>query len=111
MHKAFRIFMPYCLDKQPDGGYVALNRDYKPLGFDTGDFVNYQRFPITHSLKGLSPTAASEISCHGTPDLSRIYLYNDGCNPANGKARDMSDYMRRLERLSRLSIRKVVGGA
>lgn len=108
MDTIFRIHMPYCLDLQPDGSYVALNRNYKPLGFGTKDWVRYEEFPVLHNLKGLGPAIATKISCHASPDLTRIYLYDDGCNPANGNASDWNDYMRRLEYLSRLSIRDTI---
>jgi hypothetical protein len=33
-HSDFRaMFFPYCLQKQKDGRYVVLNREYKPVGF------------------------------------------------------------------------------
>lgn len=104
MNKLFRIAMPYCLDLQPDGSYVILNRDYKPLGFAMGEFANYQNYPIRHALEGLGPAIATKISCHGSSDLSRIYLYHDGSNPTNGMACNWNDYIRRLEYLSRLMV-------
>lgn len=107
--KTFDLFathMPYCLIQQANGGHVVVNRDYKPLGFATQDWVSYEEFPIVHHLKGLGPASAAKISCHGSSDLTRIYLYDDGCNPANGKSSDWEGYMCRLEYLLRLSIRK-----
>jgi hypothetical protein len=33
------IYLPYCLDKQADGSWLVLNREYKPVGFNTKSHV------------------------------------------------------------------------
>ena len=37
--------LPYCLQRLPDGSYIALNRDYKPLGFIGCGWVRYEDYP------------------------------------------------------------------
>ena len=33
------VYFPYCIEKQADGTWVVLNRQYKPVGFNTSDFI------------------------------------------------------------------------
>lgn len=35
-------YLPYCLIRQADGRYAVVNRRYKPLGYITSDWVDYQ---------------------------------------------------------------------
>ena len=35
------VYMPYCLQRQEDERYAILNREYKPLGFITKDWIKY----------------------------------------------------------------------
>src|SRR5262249_23726174 len=58
------VRLPYCLGRQPDGRYVVLNRNYKPFGFLTDDFVDYANYPVAVSLK-VTPHGARTLSCHG----------------------------------------------
>ena len=59
MKKLFRYTMPYCVQKEAEGKYVVLNRNYKPLGFNTEKGVSYEKYPIIHKLKGLTPEIAA----------------------------------------------------
>jgi hypothetical protein len=95
------IFLPYCIERLKDGRYVVLNRNYKPLGFTTDDFVTYEDYPIGVTFKGLTPKKAVLLSYRGSADLDKIYLYDDGCIP-NGGAANMKVYLARLEVLAKL---------
>jgi hypothetical protein len=86
------IFLPYCIQRLEDGRHVVLNRNYKPLGFTTEDFVTYEDYPIGVTFKGLTPKKAAQISYRGSADLDTIYLYNDGCNPDESAA-NMKAYL------------------
>lgn len=64
--KDFRaVFFPYCLDKQPDGQYVVLNREYKPIGFKTREHIKYQDYPVYVELKGIDSATAAKLSYTG----------------------------------------------
>jgi len=78
-----RTHFPYCLDRQADGSYVVLNRNYKPIGFLMDEWANYGDFPIGVRLPGLTAEVASKLSDDGSRDLSRIYLYADHTRPTN----------------------------
>ncbi|SIQ37839.1 hypothetical protein SAMN05878282_103430 [Aquipseudomonas alcaligenes] len=99
------IHFVYCLDKQADGSYVLLNRNYKPLGFMTDDWIEYSDHPIGVKIKGLGPKTAAKISYKGDENLDRIYLYNDGCIPTRDAA-NMKAYLKRLDILMSLKVDK-----
>ena len=97
------VFLPYIIEKQPDGRYAVLNREYKPVGFYTRDFVTYADHPVLVNFKGLTAAKAAKISYKGDPDTSHIVLYNDGCVPTQSKA-NMQAYLARLELLAKLAV-------
>ena len=94
---------PYCLDRQEDGSYVLLNRNYKPVGFMTDDWVKYEQYPVGVKLKGITEKLAAELDARGRANLDRIYFYNDGCLPTES-AEHMQAYMARLAKLMALRI-------
>ena len=79
-----QIHLPYCLERQKNGEYVVLNRQYKPVGFYTYNFINYDEFPISVPFK-ITKATAKKLSFDGSDDLQTIYLYNDGCLPDSDK--------------------------
>jgi hypothetical protein len=98
------VFLPYCLDKQSDGRYVVLNREYKPIGFKTRENIKYEDYPICVELKGIGPVTAAKLSFEGDPNTDRIYLYNDGCVPTQS-AEHMKNYLERLKILAKLKVK------
>lgn len=88
------LFLPYCLEKQPNGSYVALNRNYKPVGFTTREYATYADYPVSISLH-ITKTTAKKLSHNGDDNVDRIFLYNDGCVPTHTTA-NMSVYLERL---------------
>lgn len=97
------IYFPYCLRRQEDGSYVVLNRNYKPLGFDTGEYVDYKNYPIAVRFKGLTPKMAAKLSYDGSEGLDSIYLYNDGTVPT-ASAKNLTAYLNRLAQLAKLKL-------
>lgn len=94
---------PYCLDRQQDGSYVLLNRNYKPVGFMVGNLVRYEDYPVSVKIKGLTPELAAKLDARGRDNLERIYFYNDGCIPTDSAAY-MKAYLGRLATLMALPI-------
>lgn len=80
LHNVGSACLPYCLKLQECGRYALLNREYKPLGFVSRDFIKYNSFPILLTLR-ITPRKASLLSYSGSKDTSCIMLYSDGCNP------------------------------
>ncbi len=97
------VFLPYCLQRQADGRYAVLNRQYEPVGFFTSDHVAYEAYPILVKIKGLTARKAAAISPKGSSDLEAIYLYNDGCIPTKSQ-KNMQAYLARIERLAKLTV-------
>jgi hypothetical protein len=97
------IFFPYCLQKQKDGRYAVLNREYKPVGFYTTDWVKYEEHPVLVKLKGLTKSKAAKLSDKGEANLDEISLYSDATNPVRSKA-NMRSYLAKLEILASLSV-------
>lgn len=96
------MFLPYCLQKQPDGRYAVLNRDYKPLGFTTAEELNYASYPILVKLR-MRPATAAKLSFKGDPDVNSIFLYSDGSVPTRSAAH-MRSYLEKLALLAKLRI-------
>lgn len=97
-----QLFLIYCLDLQPDGSYVALNRRYKPVGLNMGNFkwVNYEDFPVRFKFKRkLTARQIAALDCNGNALPQRIQLYNDGCVPTASDAH-WAAYSKRLQRLA-----------
>lgn len=95
-----RLFLPYVLLLQSDGRYVVLNRNYKPVGLTVSDYIDYGAFPVAIKFKRkLSSRQIQALSHDGSPDPSRIYLYDDGCVPTYSDA-NWTAYSARLKRLA-----------
>lgn len=98
------VFLIYCLQRLPDGSYIALNRKYKPLGQAGAAWVDYETAPGRFKFKrALSAAQVVAISWNGNPDAERVFLYNDGCVPTDSAA-DWAAYSARLQRLAGLKV-------
>lgn len=99
------ICLPYCLKQLEDGSYIALNRDYKPLGFNTMTHIKYEEYPIATKYTGLTAKKISELHEGEREDPAYIFLYNDATNPVNNKT-NMGKYLKKLEVLATLEVKK-----
>lgn len=95
-----RYFLPYCLERQKDGRYLVLNRQYNPVGFLGQNASEFREQPVAVKLK-ITPRTAMKISHKGSGDLDAIYLYDDGSSPVSS-ARNMNAYLDRLKYLAKL---------
>jgi len=100
--KFCRLNLPYVLQEQEDGSYIALNRNYKPIGFRSEKWVDYGAYPIAFRFKDLSPDMIEKLSVN-RPFNGDIYLYDDNCVPTDGK-RHMTAYMEKLAILMKLGV-------
>ncbi|NNM70195.1 MAG: hypothetical protein HKM00_09590 [Gallionella sp.] len=96
-------YLPYCLIQQADGRYAVVNRRYKPLGYLTGEWVEYADKPILCHLAGLDPATTRKLSWNGSENTDRVYLYNDGCVPT-ASDKNMNDYLGRVAILAKLKV-------
>lgn len=88
----FRFWMPYCLTplKRPRQ-YLPLNRNYKPLGVLSKDWVDYEPFADTHGVV-FSRDPATFRDVWVDDPTQGLFLYDDG--PLSRR-----DYFERLGRL------------
>lgn len=96
------VFLPYCLSRQKDGRYAVLNREYKPVGFFTRDWVTYEKHPVLVKLK-ITKALANKVSVTGKDGVDNVFLYNDATNPLRGKA-NMDAYLAKLALLAKLRV-------
>jgi hypothetical protein len=99
------VYFPYCIEKQSDDSWVVLNRQYKPVGFNTSEFIKYEEYPVSAKLSGISPGVMKKLSYSGSAEGGRVYLYNDECNPVNSK-QDMDAYLKKLVILAKLGLNR-----
>lgn len=91
------VFLPYCMQRQPDGRYALLNRRYKPVGFFTGGWVQYDGHPVLVRVH-VTPKMAASVSWEESPEVDQIYFYDDGCIPT-ASAQAMDAYLMRIARI------------
>jgi hypothetical protein len=101
LHDCRSVHLPYCLIRQPDGRYIVLNREYKPLGFYTQDWVDYEAYPIAVSFRKFTKKTAARLSWAGSKNLEQIFLYDGSCIPTVS-TRFMEAYLKRLGILAKL---------
>ena len=98
----WRLLSPYCIERT-NTGWVALNREYKPVGITLHLWCDYNDPGVTIRTKGLQPATLKKLDVHGKGEGDVIYLYDDGCPPwADRASRD-----RYLERFAILMETKV----
>lgn len=95
------VCLPYCLERQDDGLYLARNREYLPLGFtdkkcdrDVG-----ARFKISKSL-------AHKLAHAFRNDFAEIWLYADVCKPMSSAA-NWKTYQAKLRLLAKAQVRVI----
>jgi hypothetical protein len=105
MHKIqetlLRTHFPYCLKKQENGGYIILNRHYKPIGFCSKIYMVYEDYPIEFKIKRLTASQIQKIAKNIVNE--DVYLYDDGCVPTH-TASTMKAYLKKLEVLMQIKI-------
>lgn len=97
------VYFPYCIEKRSDGTWAILNREYKPVGFNTRDYIQYEDYPVLTNFHRIRPETFEKLSHNGRFEGDRFYLYDDASNPSNSDA-DMSAYLTKLKTLARLKI-------
>jgi hypothetical protein len=97
------VYFPYCIEKQDDGTWVVMNRQYKSVGFNTSDYIRYEDYPVSAKLSGIGPGVCRKLAYDGNDQAKRVYLYNDGTNPVGSKA-NMDAYLKKLAILAKLGL-------
>jgi hypothetical protein len=97
--------LPYCLRKIEDnvGGWISLNRDYKPFNHATKDgWAEYEKVPANARIKKLNFKQMQFLSYKEitNKDTKTIYLYSDYCYPPLSKEA-WQQYSEKLQRLAK----------
>lgn len=94
---------PYCLQKTRDGKWLVLNRNYKPLGTTSKEWVDYDNHPDRIAISARTIGALRKNSVHDIPDRpddpGLFYFYNDASMPTESAA-DWSRYAKILQLLA-----------
>lgn len=95
----FGCMFPYSLQRQQDGQYVLLDRDYRPLGCPVGEEASYATAAVR--LKRLTSQTAARLSVTGSSDVDQIWLY-DGESDPRKSPENARCYLERLVFLMKL---------
>jgi len=107
----FRINLPYGMEKNIEGNWFVFNREYKPLGWNTRDHIDYEDYPIFVKYKGLTEKKLESLACpkensirkDDAGKINKVWFYSDGTNPQS-YPKYWSDYLDKIKILSKLKI-------
>lgn len=102
--KALRCHLIYCLQRRADGSYIALNRNYKPIGFMDSNLMENPEQLMGFDFAMLSPATIQSLSWDGSCNPDAIFLYSDDSIPFEGNVAATQAYMDRLARFASLRI-------
>jgi len=88
--KVAHTHLPYCIQATADGKWLVLNRNYKPVGTTSKDWVDYDSHPDRVALDGRTLAALRRVAVNVIPaepgDPEVIYFYDDSSMPTEGDA-------------------------
>ncbi len=93
------VCFPYCIRKDENWCITLLNRRYKPIGFNTSEFVEYEDYPIKMKVHPSSWRKLKRRLCVAQETASHdddIFLYHDGVHPLSSKEK-MAIYLKKLD--------------
>lgn len=97
--------LPYCLKKVDDkiGGWVILNRDYKPLALNRGQhkYIKYEDVPRDARVAVSEEERKKIQTLSSSDDAETLYLYNDSTHPATSK-KHWDRYSQKLLHITKL---------
>lgn len=98
-----RALLPYCVKRLEDGSYLLLNRDYKPLGVFSADWVVYEEHPSRFRfVDPLTPEDIRALCVYNGKEVDGLYLCDGGA--PMGSAATWKAYSDRMRHLAGLKI-------
>ena len=106
----FRINLPYGIRGNNTKGWFAFNREYKPIGFNNYDHVEFDAYPIYTKYQRLTKKKMIELNDNdeGSDHIIKvgeneflIFLYNDATIPCVNKT-CWDRYFKKIRTLSML---------
>jgi hypothetical protein len=117
----FRINLPYGLRRVSKNKWVAFNREYLPLGWNTGskkrdsifDPKYYEDIPIHTAYEGLTEKLLLAVTWDDKDGVQRddngqinsVFFYNDRSNPANNPQM-WPEYFEKIKLLANLTVKR-----
>ena len=106
----FRINMPYGMKKNDKNEWFVFNREYKPLGWNTGEHVHEEDYPVFTKYKALTEAKILKLSWSDKDGLRRneqgeiymFWLYNDATNPKD-TPKHWNEYFEKIKILAQLA--------
>ena len=115
----FRINLPYGIAKNEYGEWMAFNREYMPLGYNSETHkglpgISYLDKPVYTKyekvtekfLMGLADDE-NHLEKDDSGNIVKVFLYSDGTNPVNHSRTIQNlwnNYFAKLQKLSKLKI-------
>ncbi len=101
----FYTHFPYCIQHLCGDRYIILNRNYKPLGQTSFEYVDYNKDPSVVRMK-ITTKQAEKLSYKGKVESDTIWLYDNIYNTfRNPQA--FNDYVARLKLLATMTPKNV----
>jgi hypothetical protein len=109
----FRINMPYGIDKDESVKWMAFNREYRPIGFYSGERFDDHSLPNYVKYHGLTEVKLLQLADNEEHNLKRddhgnickVFFYNDETNPASYHPdQNWKLYLEKLKILAQLKV-------
>ena len=97
----FYTHFPYCIQHLGGDKYIILNRNYKPLGQTSFEYVDYNKAPSVVCLK-ITEKQAKKLSYDGLIKSDCIYFY-DNSDTVLRNPQAFNDYVARLKLLTTMT--------
>ena len=101
----FCTHLPYCIMHIDNDRYIILNRNYKPLGQTSFDYVDYKKHPSVIHIK-ITEKQAKKLSYDGLIKSDCIYFY-DNSDTVLRNPQAFNDYVARLKLLATMTPKNV----
>lgn len=107
----FRMNLPYGMQKNEKGEWMFFNRNYKPLGCATRDFIEdkdlvdfYAEYPIMDEAFLLLLGENGSVRKDEKGDIWRVWFYNDASVPSLEKLDEekWNNYISKIKLLASL---------
>ena len=101
----FYTHFPYCIQHLCGDRYIILNRNYKPLGQTSFEYVDYDKDPSVVRMK-ITTKQAEKLSYKGKVESDTIWLYDNIYNTFRNP-QVFNDYVARLKLLATMTPKNV----
>lgn len=123
LNNFFAINLPYGIERNEQGEWVAFNREYSPLGYSEKssltieDEIKKTNAPLYCKYNRITEQTLLKLAIKGEEsvrrdeegNIKRIWLYDDSTNPnhsANKLINHYAEYWKKLEILAKLSVKE-----